>query len=350
MIRESIKKLVDHQDLTPQEAGAVMREIMSGEASQAQIGSFLTALRMKGETITEITEFARTMMEFCIRIKPKVTSRLVDTCGTGGDKLKTFNVSTIASFIVAGAGAPVAKHGNRSVTSRCGSADLLERLGVNLNVDPTLVERTIEKIGIGFMFAPAFHPAMKNAIGPRREIGIRTVFNLLGPLTNPASPKGQLMGVYEPRLVKPIASVLRKLGLEEAMVVHGKGGLDEISTVSKSKVSWLREGTIKSMEIGPRDFGLKLARLEEVVGSTPEENAVISYKILNGRKGPRTDMALANAAAALIVAGKETRFKNAMNLAKESVESGKAYQKLRELVNFTGGSSATLDELGAKYA
>lgn len=350
MIRESIKKLVDHQDLTPQEAGAVMREIMSGEASQAQIGSFLTALRMKGETITEITEFARTMMEFCIRIKPKVTSRLVDTCGTGGDKLKTFNVSTIASFIVAGAGAPVAKHGNRSVTSRCGSADLLERLGVNLNVEPTLVERTIEKIGIGFMFAPAFHPAMKNAIGPRREIGIRTVFNLLGPLTNPASPKGQLMGVYEPRLVKPIASVLRKLGLEEAMVVHGKGGLDEISTVSKSKVSWLREGTIKSMEIGPRDFGLKLARLEEVVGSTPEENAEISYKILNGHKGPRTDMALANAAAALIVAGKETRFKNAMNLAKESVESGKAYQKLRELVNFTGGSSATLDELGAKYA
>ena len=241
MIKENIKKLVNGADLTHEESAASMKEIMSGEATNTQIGAFLTALRMKGETSNEITAFTSVMKQYCNQISPTVKGRLVDTCGTGGDKIKTFNISTTAAFVVAGADVAVAKHGNRSVTSKCGSADVLEMLGLNLSIVPEDVERAIEEVGVGFMFAPAFHPAMKYAIGPRREVGIRTVFNVLGPLTNPADANAQLLGVYDPRLTEPLANSLKSLGSEEAMVVHGLNGLDEISTIGKTRVSWLKE-------------------------------------------------------------------------------------------------------------
>jgi 2-polyprenyl-3-methyl-5-hydroxy-6-metoxy-1,4-benzoquinol methylase len=227
-----------------------MTEIMSGEATNAQLASFLTALRMKGETVEEIVALSETMRKFSRRIHPKVSGRIVDTCGTGGDRLKTFNVSTAAALIAAGAGVTVAKHGNRSVTSQSGSADVLEKLGLNLDMAPETVQRSIEQVGIGFMFAPAFHPAMKYAIGPRREMGIRTIFNVLGPLTNPACASAQLLGVYDSRLTEPLALALQKLGCEEAMVVHGMDGLDEVSTVGKTAIAWLREGYVKIAKQG----------------------------------------------------------------------------------------------------
>ncbi|MEM3162435.1 MAG: anthranilate phosphoribosyltransferase, partial [Candidatus Bathyarchaeia archaeon] len=237
MIREAIENLVNREGLSYREASESMKEIMSGEATPSQIAAFLTALRMKGETVEEIMAFASVMRSFCHKINPRVSGRLVDTCGTGGDRIKTFNVSTAAAFVVAGAGVPVAKHGNRSVTSKSGSADVLEHLGLNLNVPHETVEKAIEKIGVGFMFAPMFHPAMKHAAGTRREIGIRTVFNILGPLTNPAMANAQVIGVYDAGLVDKMAHVLRGLGLQEAMVVHGLDGLDEISTVGETLIA-----------------------------------------------------------------------------------------------------------------
>src|SRR3990170_3089046 len=257
MIRESIQKLADRTNLTCEESSEAMIEIMSGKATNAQIAAFLTALRMKGETVEEIAAFAKVMRENCRRIHPTVNGRLLDTCATGGDKIKTFNVSTVSAFIIAGTGIAVAKHGNRSVTSRCGSADVLEQLGFNLKMKPQQVQDSIEQAGIGFMFAPAFHPAMKYAVEPRREIGIRTVFNILGPLTNPASANAQLLGVYDPKLTTPIAYALKKLGCEEAMVVHGLDGLDEISTVGRTAIAWLKEGEVATLETAPRDFGVK---------------------------------------------------------------------------------------------
>ena len=227
MIREGIKKLIDGTNLTFEESQEIMREVMSGKATNAQIAAFLTALRKKGETVEERVASAVVMREHCSRIHPRVEGRLVDTCGTGGDKIKTFNISTTAAFVVAGAGVAIAKHGNRSVTSKSGSADVLEKLGLNLNMEPEAVQGTIEQVGVGFMFAPAFHPAMKYAIQPRREIGIRTIFNILGPLTNPASANAQLLGVYDSKLTAPMAYALKELGCEEAMVVHGLDGLDE---------------------------------------------------------------------------------------------------------------------------
>ena len=228
MIREGIQKLIEGSNLTYDESGEIMREIMSEKATSSQTAAFLTALRMKGEAVEELIAFASVMRTHCRQIRPHVHGRLVDTCGTGGDKIKTFNVSTAAAFVIAGAGVAVAKHGNRAVTSKSGSADVLEKLGLNLNVEPEATQDIIEKVGIGFMFAPAFHPAMKYAAEPRREIGIRTVFNILGPLTNPACANAQLLGVYDPKLTTPMAYALKKLGCEEAMVVHGLDGLDEI--------------------------------------------------------------------------------------------------------------------------
>jgi anthranilate phosphoribosyltransferase len=228
MIRKNIQALVDHTNLSREESRQTMQEIIFGKATSAQIAAFLTALRMKGETVEELVAFAEVMRENCLKIRPKVQGRLVDTCGTGGDKLKTFNISTTAAFVIAGAGISTAKHGNRSVTSKSGSADVLEHLGVNLNMQTENVKRAIEKIGIGFLFAPAFHPAMKFAVGPRKEVGIRTVFNILGPLTNPANANSQLLGVYDPKLTASMAEALFRLGCDEAMVVHGENGLDEI--------------------------------------------------------------------------------------------------------------------------
>jgi len=325
VIKEGIQKLIDGTDLTYEESQEIMKEIMSGKATNAQIAAFLTALRMKGETVNEITAFTEVMKEYCRRINPSVNGRLVDTCGTGGDKIKTFNISTTAAFVVAGAGVAVAKHGNRSVTSKSGSADVLERLGLNLNLEPEAVKNAIEKVGIGFMFAPAFHPAMKYAIGPRRELGIRTIFNVLGPLTNPADANAQLLGVYDRKLTEPLAHALKKLGCEEAMVVHGLDGLDEISTIGKTAISWLREGEVTTVETIPKDFGVKLARPEDVKGTTPEKSAEITFKILNGCcdiNDPKREIVLVNGVAGIIVGGKAEDFSYGMELARESIDSG----------------------------
>jgi len=347
MIVEGIGKLVEGRDLTASEAEEIMTEVMEGKATDTQIAAFLTALRMKRETVEEITAFAVTMRKFCRQIHPKVNSRLVDTCGTGGDRIKTFNISTAAAFVTAGAGVPVAKHGNRSVTSRCGSADILEQLGFNINMDHEMVEKSIEEIGIGFMFAPKFHPAMKYAVKPRKEIGIRTVFNILGPLTNPANAEAQLLGVYDESLTEPLAKVLRNLGSSQAMVVHGLGGLDEISTIGKTKLTWLKGGEIFTLQIGPEDFGLKRARKKAIEASTPMESTKTTIQILAGhtkRFDSKRDIVVANAAAALVVGGKTDDLKEGAALARESIDSGSAYEKLRSLIELSGGDRSKLEE------
>ena len=353
MIKESIQKLVNGADLTHEESTASMKEIMSGKATDAQIGAFLTALRLKGETAEEITAFTSVMKEYCHRIHPRVKGRLVDTCGTGGDRIKTFNISTTAAFVVAGADIAVAKHGNRSVTSKCGSADVLEKLGLNLSISPEDVEEAIEKVGVGFMFAPAFHPAMKYAIGPRREVGIRTVFNVLGPLTNPADANAQLLGVYDPRLTEPLAYALKSLGCEEAMIVHGLDGLDEISTIGKTVISWLRGDEVTTREMAPEDFGVKQAKIEDIKGTTPEESAEITFEILSGSvdaDDPRREIVQVNGAAAIIAAGKADDFGYGIEVARESIESGAAYRKLKELIEFSHGDLSKLERLEIDYA
>jgi anthranilate phosphoribosyltransferase len=352
MIREGIQKLIDGGNLPFEEAQGIMREVMSGEASNAQIAAFLAALRMKGETVEELIAFASVMREHCRRIHPRVQGRLVDTCGTGGDKIKTFNISTAAAFVVAGAGVAIAKHGNRSVTSKSGSADVLEKLGLNLKMEPEAVQATIEKVGVGFMFAPAFHPAMKYAVQPRREIGIRTVFNVLGPLTNPASANAQLLGVYDSNLTIPIAYALKKLGCEEAMVVHGLDGLDEISTVGRTAIAWLKEGEVANMEVTPKDFGVKQSHIADIRGTTPDESAEILFQILNGKcslEGPKTEIVLVNSAAGIIVGGKAEDFDYGMTVARKSIESGAAYEKLKALIQASGGDISKLEELESKY-
>jgi anthranilate phosphoribosyltransferase len=353
VIKESIRKLVNGADLTYEDSTASMKEIMSGAATNAQIGAFLTALRVKGETADEITAFTAVMKQYCHRIHPSVKGRLVDTCGTGGDKIKTFNISTTAAFVVAGAGIAVAKHGNRSVTSKCGSADVLERLGLNLKMNPEDVEKAIENVSVGFMFAPAFHPAMKHAIGPRREVGIRTVFNVLGPLTNPADANAQLLGVYDPRLTEPLAYSLKNLGCEEAMVVHGLDGLDEISTIGKTVISWLRGDEVTTREMVPQDFGVKTAKIEDIKGTTPDKSAGITFKILCGCcdvDDPRREIVQVNGAAAIIAAGKAEDFGYGIEIAQESIESGAAYRKLRELIKFSHGDLSKLEQLETEHA
>ncbi len=352
MIREGIQKLVDGANLTFEDSQEIMREVMSGKATNAQIAAFLTALRVKGETVEELIAFAAVMRECCCRIHPCVEGRLVDTCGTGCDKTKTFNISTAAAFVVAGASVAIAKHGNRSVTSRSGSADVLEKLGLNLKMEPELVQATIEHVGVGFMFAPAFHPAMKYAVEPRREIGIRTVFNILGPLTNPASASAQLLGVYDPKLAAPMAYALNRLGCEEAMVVHGLDGLDEISTLGKTVIAWLKEDDVAIMETAPKDFGVKLARIADIRGTAPAESAESLFKILNGDcagDDPKTEIVLVNSAAGIIVGGKAEDFSYGMAVARESIESGAAYKKLKALIKASGGALSKLEELELKY-
>jgi anthranilate phosphoribosyltransferase len=351
MIRESIQKLIDGTNLFYEESREVMKEIMSGQATNAQIAALLTALRIKGETVEEIIAFAEIMKECSHQIRPRVKGRLVDTCGTGGDKIKTFNISTTAAFVVAGAGVAIAKHGNRSVTSQSGSADVLERLGLNLYMTPEAVKNSIEQVGIGFMFAPAFHPAMKYAIGPRREIGIRTIFNVLGPLTNPACSKAQVLGVYDRKLADPLAYALKSLGCEEAMVVHGLDGLDEISTVGKTAISWLKEDEVTTIETVPKDFDVKHAKIEAIRGTTPDESADILFKILNGHcaDDPRREIVLVNSAAGIIVGGKAEDFRYGMELGRKSIDSGTAYKKLKALIKASAGNLAKLEELESKY-
>lgn len=349
MIREGIQKLIEGTDLTYEESGAIMTEVMSGKATNSQTAAFLTALRMKGEVVEELIAFASVMKGHCHQIHPKVQGRLVDTCGTGGDKVKTFNVSTAAAFVIAGAGVPVAKHGNRAVTSKSGSADVLEKLGLNLASEPQAIEAIIEQVGVGFMFAPAFHPAMKYAAEPRKEIGIRTVFNILGPLTNPASASGQLLGVYVAKLVEPMAYALQKLGCEEAIVVHGLDGLDEISTIGKTVIAHLKDCKVTVKEVVPADFGLKQACASDLRCGSAEESAETLFRILTGREigSAKADIVLVNTAAGIIVGGKASDFKEAIALAQKSIISGAAYSKLKGMVKASGGDLSKLEELEA---
>lgn len=352
MIVDCIRKVVEGKSLSYHEAYNAMMEIMTGKATPAQIAAFITALRMRGETIEEIAAFATAMRDLCIPVKPSVNGRLIDTCGTGGDRIKTFNVSTLAAFVAAGAGVLVAKHGNRSVTSKAGSADLLEQLGLRLDVGADVVKRAIEEIGIGFIYAPNFHPAMKHAIGPRREIGIRTVFNILGPLTNPANIKAQLLGVFDASWVKPLAQVLKSLGCEEAMVVHGLDGLDEISIADRTLIAWLRDGEIRLLEVSPKDFGLERADLASITVNSLEECVETAFKLLYSNpdfNDPKLRMLLANSSAAMVVGGKADDFRYGVELALESIKGGSAYRKLKDLIKVYGGSTSILEELEEKY-
>lgn len=333
MIRDAIRKVVDGDNLTESEAIAVMEEIMEGEATPSQIAGLITALRMKGETVDEVTGFARVMREKSIKIPTKwEPTSLIDTCGTGGDRMNTFNISTTAAFVVAGAGLAVAKHGNRAMSSKCGSADVLEALGVAINLSPESVGRCVDEVGIGFMFAPAHHPSMKHAVVPRKEIGIRTVFNILGPLTNPAGARLQLIGVSEPHLPELMAGVLQRLGSERAMVAHGIDGIDEISTLGRTKITELADGKLTTYELTPEQVGLTTARPEELSqGLEPAESARIVEEILNGKPGARRDIVILNAGAALKIAQKAASIEEGIMLAAASIDSGRALAALNGL-------------------
>ncbi|MEI6519976.1 MAG: anthranilate phosphoribosyltransferase [bacterium] len=333
-ITQALQEIINHKSLTMGDAALVMKSIMEGEGTQAQIASLVTALRMKGETSEEIAGFASAMRDKSLRITPRVPV-LVDTCGTGGDSLKTFNISTTTAFVVAGAGVAVAKHGNRRVTSKSGSADLLEALGVNLEVTPDFVQRSIERLGIGFLFAPSFHPAMKYAAPVRREIGIRTVFNILGPLTNPAGADRQVIGVYAPELTDLLADVLNLLGVKQAFVVHGMVGLDEWSNTGVTRVSELKNGVVTTNNFTAADFGLSEANPDDLAGGDPQENAKIVEAILKGEKGAKRDIVLLNAAAVLTVADAADSIRQGIEKAAESIDTGAAWGKVEALKAMT---------------
>ena len=345
MILESLKKVVEREDLSAEEAFMTMDEIMSGKATDAQIAAFLTALRLKGETVGEITGFARAMREKVspVRVADQVgasisgTDReaLVDTCGTGGDASNTFNISTATAFVVAGAGILVAKHGNRSVSSLCGSADVVEALGVSLELTPEQVGECISEIGIGFLYAPLLHKAMKYVMAARREIKIRTVFNILGPLTNPAGASAQIMGVYQENLTEVLARVLNELGSRRAYVVHGLDGLDEVSPSAESQVSEVKGGQVHTYRVSPEEFGLKRARLSDLQGGNAAENAQIITRILGGEAGPKRDVVVMNASLAIAAGGKANNFREGVKLAAHSIDSGAAMEKLNGLVEFS---------------
>ncbi len=334
MIKEAIEAIVSGRSLSFEQASGVMDEIMSGRATPAQIAAFITALRIKGETVDEISGLASVMRAKVIPVK--VTPPVVDTCGMGGDNSHTFNISTVAALVAAGAGLKVAKHGNRAMSSRCGSADVLETLGVKTSLGAEAVAECIEKVGIGFMLAPVFHPAMKFATAPRREIGIRTVFNILGPLTNPARAEFQVIGVPTMELGEKTALVLHRLGTKHALVVHGADGLDEISITGKSLVWEVREsGVLPPYEVSPREFGFKEASLAEIRGGTPEDNAQILRRLLNGERGPKRDIVVMNVAAVLVVGSKARDLLEGARLAEEVIDNGKALEKLDTLVRLS---------------
>jgi len=330
-MRDILQKIVGHQHLTELEAHAAMQSIMAGGATPAQIAGFLVALRMKGETVEEITGLARAMRAAAVKVEAK-SRPLVDTCGTGGDGSHTFNISTAAAFIAAGAGVKVAKHGNRAASSQCGSADVLEELGVNINLAPQQVARCIDEVGIGFLFARSFHPAMQHAAPVRSELGVRTVFNLLGPLTNPAGATRQVLGVFDAQWVEPLAQVLKNLGAERAFVVHGAGGLDEISTLGATQVAEVGQDGILSYTIAPEDFDMQRATPDDLRGGTPQQNAEIVLECLDAMPTPRRDIALLNAAAAIVVAGLAKDLREGLERARQSVNSGAARERLEALI------------------
>jgi len=341
MIKELINKIVDRTDLSQEEAQQGMEIIMKGEATPAQIAAFITALRMKEETVAEITGCALGMRAAAtmIQIDGKEGSAkrvIVDTCGTGGDRSNTFNISTVVAFVVAGAGLTVAKHGNRSVSSKSGSADVLEALGVNISLSPEKVKQCVEEVGMGFLFAPLFHPAMKYAIGPRREVGIRTIFNILGPLCNPAQANVQILGVYSPDLTEKLAVVLGKLGTRNTMVVHGHNHLDEFSVTGPTKVSQVTaDSQVRTYEVEPSDFGLPTAELEDIRGGDAQENANTLKKVLKGEAGAKLDAVLMNAAAVFVAASQAQDFKQGVEIAREVITSGKALEKLNALMEIS---------------
>jgi anthranilate phosphoribosyltransferase len=344
MIREAIASVIEGNDLDEKQMVGVMNEIMSGETTPAQIGSFITALRMKGETIEEISGAAMVMREKATGIATGVDVEngeiLVDTCGTGGDSSGTFNVSTTTAFVVAAAGIPVAKHGNRSISSHCGSADVLEALGVNLDLSPEQVGACVKEVGIGFLFAPMLHGAMKHAIGPRRELGIRTIFNVLGPLTNPAGANVQLLGVYTPDLCEKLARVLGRLGSLRALVVCGAGNVDELTVTGDTEVAELSNGDVRTYTVHPEDIGFDRSSLADLKGGdTPEEAADILREVLGGAEGPRRDMLLLNSGAALYAAGKAEDLKTGVEQAARIIDSGAALSKLETLINFSQNAS-----------
>jgi len=331
MIREAIARLVDNHPLTQEEAQSAMREIMAGEASPAQISSFITALRIRGETAEVIAGCARAMRERFTAVDARA-ELVVDTCGTGGDGMQTFNISTTAALVAAGAGVRVAKHGNRGVSSRSGSADVLAALGVRVDAPPAVMEACLREIGIAFLFAPALHPAMKHAIGPRRDIGIRTVFNILGPLSNPAGARHGVMGVYQPELVPIVAHAAAELGAERLFVVHGHDGLDEITLTDRTAVAEVAAGRVRLFEWSPEEVGLPRCRPEDLKGGSPEENAALTRAILDGAAGPRRDIVLLNAAAAILAAGRAGDLREGVALAAAAIDDGRARGKLNALI------------------
>ncbi len=334
MIIEAISKIVDGIDLSKNEMINVMTEILKGETTDAQIAAFITSLRIKGETVEEIAGAVQVMRKMAIKVNTSAEC-VVDTCGTGGDAVNTFNISTTAAFVAAGAGVTMAKHGNRSVSSQSGSADVLKTLGVNINIDEKKIEQCLNEIGIGFLFAPKLHGAMKYAIGPRREIKIRTIFNILGPLSNPAGAKNQVIGVYDSKLTATFARVLKDAGSDHVFVVHGKDGMDEITLTTKTCVAELKNGEIKEYEFNPKDYGFGLCETEDLLGGSPEENAEITKSILSGARGPKRDIVILNTAAAIIVSKKADDFSEAISLAEKSIDSGEANQKLEKLIKLT---------------
>ena len=334
MIKEAIYQLINGNDLTYEQAREVMEEMMTGTATQAQMGGFLTALRMQGETIDEITAFATVMREKGIKIEPK--REVIDIVGTGGDEVGTFNISTTSAFVVAAGGVPVAKHGNRSVSSKSGAADVLERLGANLNLTPEQNEKVLNACDVCFLFAQKYHSSMKYAAPVRKELGVRTVFNILGPLSNPAAATMQLLGVYDKKLAKPLAQVLSNLGVTRGVAVCGEDGLDEITLTGETDVHEIRFGEITSYSITPEQFGLRRCALQELIGGTPEENAQIARDILTGKeKGPKRDIVVMNAGMSLYLGKDGISLEEGIQMAQDILDSGKAYEKLQEFVKLT---------------
>ena len=332
-IKNAIAAAVEGRNLSEKEAVSVMKSILKGKASSSQIASLITALRMKGETVSEITGFAKAMRAESVRVKSP-GRKTVDTCGTGGDMSNTFNISTTAAFVAAGAGVTVAKHGNRSVSSRCGSADVLQKLGINIMMSKKAVEECLGKVGIAFMFAPIFHSAMKYALPPRREIGIRTVFNILGPITNPAGAKSQVLGVYDGSLLKKLANVLLNLGSVRAMVVHGLDGLDEIS-LNGADVAEVKNGRVITYTLNPRDYGFKKTTIASIAGGSLSQHVMSLRNVLKGKKGPHRDVVLLNAGAAVYAGGKTKNIREGIEYAADSIDSGRAFGKLELLKKFS---------------
>ena len=336
-IQEAIKKVISREDLTEDEMHLVMNDIMTGNATDAQIGGFLVGLSMKGETIDEIVAAAKVMRSLATGVKISKPKHLVDTCGTGGDSSGLFNVSTASAFVVASAGGQVAKHGNRSISSKSGSADVLETAGVNLDMSPETISSCVEKIGVGFMFAPAHHSAMKYAIGPRRELAVRTIFNVLGPLTNPAGAPSQVMGVYHKDLVEPIAYALKNLGSSHVMVVHSNDGLDEISIADSTFVAELKNGKVETYSISPSDFDMQQSNLDSICVEDADASLKLIQEALDGQEGPAKDIIALNSGAAIYVSGLTNSHKDGVKKAQEILNSGTAHQKLDDFVRMSTG-------------